>query len=164
MATKNTAVEVNEVSAEIAELEESTARGVTDVDKAIRNLNDPESGYYSSIKNESFADGLKVASALTSSKPLDEHLGETINLRNFIVMPVDLADEKSGEITTQPRVIIIDDAGESYHATSVGLLSALNNIVAGLNRQPADWPEAIPVKVVRQKGRNGYSFFTLKFA
>lgn len=133
--------------------------GATNVVAAIQGLNNPDSAFYSSIKGGDFASKKAVAAALTSSTPIDEILGETIDLVNIIVQPVDLADD-SGNVNTAPRVILIDSKGVAFHATSVGLLSAIRNLFATIG-EPETWPEAVPVKVVQQKGRNGFKFFTI---
>lgn len=133
--------------------------GATDVVAAIQGLNNPDSAFYTSVKGTDFAAKKAVASALTSSEPIDEHLGETINMLNVIVMPVDLANAQ-GEVNTAPRVIVIAEDGKAYHATSVGMLSAIRNLFATLG-EPETWPEAVPIKVVQQKGNNGYKYFTI---
>jgi hypothetical protein len=159
----NTAIET--VEAAIIEAESTddtaTASGVTDVVAIIQSLNNPESGFYSSIKSEDFADRLAVASALTTSQPIDENLGTTIHLTNFIVQPIELADDE-GTVNTAPRVVLIDADGTAYHATSVGLLSSLRNIISVLG-EPESWPKPIDIQVTKQQGRNGYKFFTIKF-
>lgn len=131
----------------------------TDVVAVITGLNTPGAAFYSSIKSDDFAAKKQIAKAMTASKPIDEHLGDTINLVNYIVLPVDLANDQ-GEVTTAPRVILIDVDGTAYHATSVGLLSAIRNLNATVG-EPSEWDEAIPVKIVQQKGRNGFKFFTI---
>jgi hypothetical protein len=136
--------------------------GATDVVGAIQGLNNPDSAYYSSIKGDDFSARLAIAAAITSSIPVDESLGKTINLKNYVVQPVELINEDTGEVNTAPRVILIDDNGTAYHATSTGLLSSLRNMNAVLG-EPNVWPQPVPVKVVEQKGRNGFKFFTLKF-
>jgi hypothetical protein len=152
-------VNVETVEEAAAEIVRSSA---TDVVGAIQGLNNPESAFYSSIKGTDFNARKAVAAALTSSTPIDESMGQTIQLVNFIVQPVDLVDDDSGEVTTAPRVILIDDEGKAYHATSVGLLSSVRNIVSVLG-EPSDWPEPVAVRVEQQKGRNGFKFFTIKF-
>ena len=147
----------------VEEAAANSAVGSTDVVKAIQGLNNPDSAFYSSIKGDDFDTNLKVAAAITNSTPIDDILGQTINLKNFIVMPVDLQNANTGEVTTAPRVILIDDADNAYHATSIGLLTALRNLVAALKMEPSEWPKPVPAKVVEQKGNNGFKFFTLKF-
>ena len=136
--------------------------GVTDVAEVIRGLNDPSAALYSSIKSESFDDRKKIAAALTTSTPVDENLNAVIQLKDFIIQPVDLADAQ-GNVNTAPRIVLIDVDGKAFHATSVGLLSALKNIVAVVG-EPSTWEAPIAIKVVEQKGRNGYKFFTISFA
>lgn len=155
MAEKTASTEVDVIDDSVV------TSGVTDVAGIIAGLNNPASGFYSSIKSDSFTDKLAIASAMTTSLPLDEHLDSQILLKDFIVQPVDLANDK-GEITTAPRIVLVAADGTAYHATSVGILSSLRNVVSVLG-EPSTWDAAIAVKVVRQKGNNGYSFFTLKF-
>lgn len=159
-AVKNVTEEIVTVVEDNDSVEEGViVVGATDVTSAIAGLNNPDSSFYSSIKGGDFAARKKVAAALTSSSPIDEHLGETLDVVNVIVMPVELANAQ-GEVNTAPRVILIDANGTAYHATSVGLLSAVRNLFATLG-EPAEWPEAVQVKVVQQKGRNGFKFFTI---
>lgn len=139
-----------------------TASGSTDVVAIIQGMNNPAAGFYSSIKSDDFASRMNVARALTTSEPLDENLGKTINLVDFIIQPVDLANQQTGEVQTAPRVVLIGDDGQAYHATSIGLLSSLRNIVTALG-EPSTWPQPVGISVVKQKGNNGYSFFTVKF-
>lgn len=142
--------------------EEIQASGTTDVVVAIEGLNNPGNRFYSSIKSENFADKLAIASALTTSVPIDENLNKEIKLTNFIVQPVDLKNERTGKVETAPRVVMIDADGTAYHATSIGLLSSLQNIVSVLG-EPSAWPAPVSIQVVKQKGNKGYSFFTIKF-
>lgn len=141
--------------------DEIKASGTTDVVVAIQGLNNPGNRFYSSIKSENFADKLAIAAALTTSIPIDENLNKEIKLTNFIVQPVDLTDSE-GNINTAPRVVMIDADGTAYHATSIGLLSSLQNIVSVLG-EPSAWPAPVSIKVVKQKGNKGFSFFTVKF-
>ena len=133
--------------------------GATDVVAVIQGLNTPGAAFYSSIKSDSFANKKALAKALTASTPVDESMGEIIKLTNFVVLPVDLAND-SGEVTTAPRVILIDADNKAYHGTSVGLLSAIRNLIATLG-EPETWEEPVEIKVVQQKGRNGFKFFTI---
>jgi len=145
---------------ETAEVERQS-RGVTDVASAIAGLNDSSAAFYTSIKGSDFAARKLIAAAQTKSVPLADNLNKEIALRNFIVQSVQLEDEKSGEVNDAPRVTLIDEDGTAYHATSVGLLSALRNIMSTLGEADT-WPEAVPVRVVEQRGRNGYRFMTIE--
>jgi hypothetical protein len=156
--SKNT---VDTVDNEAVE-EAAASSGVTDVAEIIKSLNTPNVSLYSSIKADSFESRLAIASAMTTSLPLDENLGKTIDLTNFIVQPVDLVNQETGETNTAPRIVLIDKDNVAYHATSIGILSSLRNMISVLG-EPASWPAPVSVQIVKQKGRNGYSFFTVKF-
>lgn len=132
-----------------------------DVTEIIKGLNNPSSGFYSSIKSEDFDARLVIAAALTSSIPIEDNLDKPIALADFIVQPVQFAGE-DGTIDTSPRVILIDDDGVAYHATSIGLLTALKNIVSVLG-EPLAWSKPVNIRVVKEKGNRGFSFFTIKF-
>ena len=167
MATTNVAESEDFVSATldgVNEVIEDVVRaggGSTNVLAIIQGLNDPSSGMYSSIKGTDFKTRKEIASAVTTSVPVDDNLGVTIMLVNYLVTPVDLVDD-DGTVNTAPRVVLIDSDGKAYHATSVGLLSALRSINNILG-EPSTWPEPVSIKVVSERGRNGYKYFTIKF-
>jgi hypothetical protein len=145
-------------------IEEATenAVGSTDVVAVIAGLNNPQQGFYSSIKSDDFNTRLQIAAAMTTSEKIDNNLGKEINLANFIVQPVELQNRLTGEVNTAPRIVLIDADGAAFHATSIGLLSSLRNIISVLG-EPSEWPAPVKIKIVKEMGRNGYSFFTMKF-
>jgi hypothetical protein len=128
----------------------------------IESMNKPGVGIYSSITGTNFADKLRVAAALTTSEPVDEHLNEIIRLKDFVAQAIQITDENSGEVVDAARVILIDEDGSAFHAVSVGLASALRNIVQVVG-EPATWDEPISITVVREKTRKGFQVFTIKF-
>jgi hypothetical protein len=134
---------------------------VTDVQAAIQGLNSG-AAFFSTVKGSDFATRKLVTSALTSSLPIDEHTGKTIHLSNIVVQPVELQNDETGEIQTAPRVVLIAADGVAYHGTSIGLLSSVRNILAGMG-DPSTWDEPLAIQVVRQKSNKGLgSFFTVK--
>lgn len=155
--TPDVEIDENEV------VEEAASKGTTDVVKAIQGLNNPDSAFYSSLKGADFASKKIIAAALTSSTPVDDMLGQVIQLANYVVAPVELTNAETGEVNTAPRVILIDADNKAYHATSVGLLTFLRNLNSVLG-EPDAWDEPIAVKIVEQKGNNGFKFFTGQFA
>ena len=87
-----------------------------------------------------------------------DHIGQVINVRDVVVEPVEIVDDKSGEIRTSPRVILIDTEDHTYSATSYGIYNALRRLVSiyGL----PTWPNGIPVRV-KQIARGANRIFTL---
>jgi len=101
--------------------------------------------------------------AMTNALPVADNLGTVINLRNWVIQPVEMpVDEKDPAKGTQlaPRIILIDEDGSAFAAISSGILKSLENL-AGVFGKPADWPGAIPVVVSEQKSRAGFRFMTL---
>lgn len=137
--------------------------GPRDASNMIASLNEVGAGMFSTIQGGDRATKIQIGRALTTSVPVDEHLNKTINLDNFIIQPVELTDDKTGETNIAPRVTLIDADGTAYHGTSVGLVSSLKNILAVFGQRDA-WGEPIPITVVQEKTNRGYRVFTIKFA
>lgn len=138
-------------------------RAAVDIDAAIASLNDGTAGGYSSIKGNDFTSRMAIAGALTSSEPIDDHKGETINLANIIIQTVDIPDPRTGETNRAPRVTLINDEGKAFHATSTGLLGSVKTILSVLG-EPHTWPKSVPVKVVEKRTNSGFKVFTIEFA
>lgn len=158
MAGKTEQVEQEQVAdAEVV----PTGSSNYDVASAIAGLNDSSAAFYTSIKGTDFGARKLIAAAQTKSEPLADNLHKEIALRNFIIQSVQIENEQTGEVNDAPRVTLIDDQGNAFHGTSVGLLSALRNLISTLG-EPDTWPEAVPVRVVEQRGRRGYRFMTIE--
>lgn len=114
----------------------------------------------SSFTGEDFATKLEVLSAINNSKPLSEHLGKKIQVRNIVIQAVDMQDETTKQMVSQPRVIFIEEDGTAYHAIS-GVLYRDVEDWYGLLGHPSQWPGALPV-VVKQEGTGNRKFFTAK--
>lgn len=149
------------VDAEVAAEVEPIQGAAFDVQSAIAGMNDSSGAFYTSIKGSDFGAKKQIAAAQTKSVPLADHLHKEFNLANFIIQSVQIEDENTGEVNDAPRVTLITDDGTAYHATSVGLLSALRNLIATLG-EPDTWPEALPVKIVEQRSRRGWRFMTVE--
>jgi len=139
--------------------DETTAlRPGTDVASIIESMNDP-SKVVTTITGEDFDARLALASALTSSDPVADHLGETILLTDYVITEAQFVAKDTGELVTAPRVVLVGEDGKAYHSVSVGMLTALRNIRLAVGSLWGQKP--VPVKVVRQKGNNGFFFHTI---
>lgn len=139
----------------------ATHGGASATDK-ITMLNNAAVAITSTFTGEDFATKVQVFDAVSNALPISEHVGETINLRNWVGQVVEVSDE-DGELQSVVRVILVDADGTAYAALSDGLYRALVNI-AGVIGLPDTWATPIPVKIVEQRSRKGYRFFTLKIA
>lgn len=144
-------------------IDEATRNANADVTQAIRDLKNPgHSAFYSSIKGNDFQTKLKVAAALANSIPLSDHLNTTIELVDVVVSPVDIEDEKTGVVSTVPRIVLIDSNGIAYHATSLGVFSSIETLI-GIIGEPSTWDGPINTVAVEQKTRKGYKVITLTY-
>jgi len=122
----------------------------------------------STFKGEGLAAKRELLSAKMNSTPLADHVDKPINLANVVVEAVEIADEKSGEISTQPRITLVDVDGKAFHTISPVIFKDIQDILAIMG-QPHTWTgdkgefTPLPVKMVKVKGKVGH-FFTLKLA
>jgi len=136
----------------------------TNVKAEIAEFRSGDAGIMSTFTGDDFFAIAKAQLAATSdSLPIADHLKETILLDNFVIQPVEIPDEKTGELHQSARVTLVDSTnGKSYHGTSMALVNSLKQIVAALgNRLPAEWPEPLPVKIVEERTRANYRFFKI---
>lgn len=155
------------VEAEVVQADDEATQGTlgdraaVDVRSRIGGLNNPDAAFWSSIKGDDFSGRKKIAAALASSTPLMDHLHEEIPLVDIIVQNVQIEDENTHEVSDAPRVTLIDANGNAYNATSVGVLSSVEQFVAVVG-EPSTWPEPLVVKAVEERGRRGWRYLTLK--
>lgn len=93
---------------------------------------------------------------------ISDEINTIINVKHVFVEMVDIADEKTGEIESCPRIVLFDDKGESHVAVSLGILSSLKKLfkVFGM---PQDWTETVPLKV-KQVSIKERKMLTLEYA
>lgn len=165
MATSPKATEaVTDVqpSTEIVELEQSNY--ASDPHTEIQSFTGGNTGIMSTFTGDDFFQTAKAQLGATSSSlPISDHLKETILLDNWVLTPIEIADEQ-GELHKSVRVTLVDSTnGKSYHGTGMPLVNALKSIVSALGgRLPAEWPEPLPIKVIEGKSRKGFKFFDVQ--
>lgn len=118
------------------------------------------SGVYCSIHAETQDERLDIYDAVSDSKSLDDMVGKVINVENVIIQPVEMEDNKTGELVNRNRIVIIDDKGEAYGCTSTGIETSMKNLFGIVGMPP--WTPAIAMEVIKKQGRNGYKFNSLK--
>lgn len=100
-------------------------------------------------------------SVQSPAKTVSDSIGDTFNLMGVIAHPVQVIDERTGEIIPSPRIILLGSEGESYVSVSKTMFSSLKNLFA-MYKNPADWSEnGIPVKL-RQYSKNEKRYFSLE--
>lgn len=148
---------------ETAELELHETSSTESLLADIQTMKQGQTNVLSTVEGDDRASKLATLSAMTDSKPVDDILGEVIDLANFVIQPIEMPDEETKVMKPVTRIILIDKDGQSYHAISGGIFSALKNI-AGILGMPGKGNEHWPIEVspVREKTRAGRQVFTLK--
>ena len=79
-------------------------------------------------------------------------IGDCINkklkIRDVLAELIELENEETGEMQTVPRVVLIDDKGESYQAVSTGIFNAVKKAIAVFGAPTWDDPLEIEVKQI----------------
>lgn len=115
---------------------------------------------YCSFKAETMEERLKVANAVSSAKSLEDFIGQTFNLKDILIQPVEMTDRATGEVVINNRIILIDEQGNAYSCMSKGVEQFLRNLLSIVG-EPNTWDYAIPVTPTKMQGTNGYKFTTL---
>lgn len=80
----------------------------------------------------------------------DERLADCINkqitIKDVYIEIVECTNTETGEVTSCPRVVLIDDKGKTYQCVSVGIYSALKKIFM-IWGTPNTWAKPIKVEV-----------------
>ena len=125
----------------------------------VSNFSNSTGAMFCSFQPETDDDRALLYNAMnTPDVKIADHIGQIINVRDVIVEPVEIVDDKSGEIRTAPRVILIDTENHTYSAASYGIYNALRRLSA-IFGMPT-WPNGIPVRV-KQIARGSNRIFTL---
>ena len=142
-------------------IETASTDGLT---QDIEQMKQGTSNVVSTFKGGDRSTKIEILKAMTSAGSLEELIeeGKELNLANWVIKPVTLVNEETGEVREVPRIILVDDKGASYVATSVGIFSALKDISAIMGMPGEEngmWP--IKVKPKGERTRNGNRVFTL---
>lgn len=128
----------------------------------IKELSQPESNAFCSIKEDSLEAKKLVYNA--SNNPMhkiDDYINKGIALKDVFVEIIELANENTGELEQAPRIVLIDDKGESYQCVSNGIFGSLKKLMA-IFGEPT-WEEPIHVVVKQVKVKRG-TMLTLEVA
>lgn len=76
---------------------------------------------------------------------ISDYINGAINVKDIFCEVVNVTNKETGETSTCPRIVLIDEKGEGYQAVSYGVFSALKKMMAvyGL----PTWEPAIPIKI-----------------
>ena len=91
---------------------------------------------------------------------LDDFINKELKIRDVVVHPVEIVDEKTGEVSNMLRTILIDTQGKGYAAVSYGVLSSLQRMFYIVGK-PSWKDEPLTILVKKETTRNGNKVTTL---
>ena len=87
----------------------------------------------------------------------DKRTADCINMvipaKDLYIELVNCTNEETGEVTTCPRIVIIDENGTSYQAVSIGIYSALKKVVQVFGAPTWYEPVNLEVKQITKGNR-----------
>ena len=122
-----------------------------------------KAGILTTLPNGTQAERLAVAAAVSNSDPIKKNLGKTIQVVNVVVQSVEMENEQTGEIVSVPRVVLVDDKGNTFHAISGPLFRDVRTML-GLVGMPdlSAGDKPIPVKIL-EDGTGSRTYFKLQY-
>ena len=95
-----------------------------------------------------------------ASKPLDEVVGQEIEVQYWRVSAVDIADPKNGEVNRVPRTVLVTRDGQLLHASSIGVFQVVASLARTFGRE--ELPKGFRLRVAELKTRMGWRMLTLQ--
>ena len=87
-----------------------------------------------------------------ADEQLSEHVNEVLEIVDIVAHPIQLPDERTGEVISAIRTVLIDKNGKGYQAVSNGICQALSKVIAIIGEP--HWDEPVKMKPVLRKSKN----------
>lgn len=144
---------------EIAELDAQTRQGftVTDIRADLTNRR----ASYCSMEASDMRSKAMLYNAVSSPEKIKMMIGKQIKLAHIYIDTVTLHDQKSGELITAPRVVLIDDKAQSWQSVSIGMYESVKKLIQMFG-DPSDWAKPLTVEIVLVDLKNRGTTYNLK--
>lgn len=125
-------------------------------------------GFYSSLSLATRKDQMKFLQAINNAESLNDLATEAgkdgvdLKIVDVVLQEVQIANEQTGVVEDGIRVTLVLEDGKAVYATSKGIVQSLKQSFQVLGT-PDLWDEPLEVRAIREKGRNGFFYLTLKF-
>jgi hypothetical protein len=128
----------------------------------IASLSDNKPFIMSTLPMVSTEDKMRAFGYLVDSDfKLEERINMDIKVCDFIIEPLLVTNDETGEKEAAPHVVLIDTEGNSYTATSIGVYNTIKQII-GLVGLPSTWENGyLTMKAIKKETRNGNNKVTL---
>jgi hypothetical protein len=127
------------------------AENVSAIEKAdIRSELSGEAGtVFCSVQGGDRKSKAKVYNAMNNpTHRVGDCINKTINVKDVLAEMIEMENEETGELIEVPRVVLIDDKGESYQAVSMGIFNAVKKAIAVFGAPTWDEPLSVTVKQI----------------
>ena len=112
------------------------------------NLMGEQKASFTSLRNETNEEKQIMYKAMSNpDKRLGDCINQVIYAKDLFMEMVDMTNEETGEITTCPRIVIVDKDGVSYQSVSFGIYNALKRVIQVFGSPT--WRQPIPLKVIQ---------------
>lgn len=130
---------------------------------SIKELSEPQDNSFCSVDPELGADAKKLIynASNNPTHKIDDYINKTIMLKDVFVEIIELVNDTTGEMEQAPRIVLIDEKGESFQCVSNGVFGSLKKLIA-IFGEPT-YVEPIPVVVKQVKVKRG-TMLTLEVA
>lgn len=100
---------------------------------------------FSSLAPKTQAEKVQLFNLMNNpEKRVKDEVNKEIALKHVYIELVDLINQKTGELTKAPRVILIDDKGVGYQCVSSGVYNAIRKMFLSFGI-PQTWEKPITV-------------------
>jgi len=109
---------------------------------------------YCSIQASDRKSAAKIFAALNNpDERVANCINQTILVSDVLIEIAEIANEDTGEISTVPRVVLIDKDGKTYQAVSLGMFNAVKNAIQVFGAPT--WVEPLEFTIRQKAVRNG---------
>ena len=103
---------------------------------------------FTSLKNETKEEKAVLYKAMSNpDRKLGDCINQVIYAKDLFMETVEMTNQETGEITTCPRIVIIDKDNVSYQSVSFGIFNALKRVISVFGSPT--WEEPIALKVIQ---------------
>lgn len=118
---------------------------------------------YCSFTPKTEAEKISLFNAINNpEKRLADCINMQINVVHIYAEIVQCVDDETGEVSSAPRIVFIDDKGTAYQCVSLGIFSAVKKIIKIIG-EPVTWKKPLKVEV-KQITKGKKSLLTLNIA
>lgn len=116
----------------------------------ISDLRNSGSVEYCSVQAESQTEKLALFNAISDPEPLNDMIGKEITVKDIYMQVIEMTDEKTGEITRGPAIVLITPDAKAYRCVSIGVYNDLTRIFNMLG-EPKEWEQPVTFEVKNKK-------------